>query len=216
MGFTAWNDDVSYIRLVVPWLNMCLTYISCAWVFEYQLPNSLRATLASVRKRITYDQFYKTQSTLFVSTCKVCRHLHVSAFCGSVVKVAWRWLVRCVCPTHSRSGWIRRKRWQENNSGRLSASGTVHFSPEAEGGPLVTLMDRNVAHPHTHTRPHMSHTLSLSHNNLHVIAFTWSHTRTQTRRWVHAVTHRLLCPTRFDIQWENVYALPTRHFLPCQ
>lgn len=51
--------------------------------------------------------------------------------------------------------------------------GMVHVPPEAEGGILMTLMDRNVAYPPTHTRPHMSHTLKLSH--LCVFAYTWTH-----------------------------------------
>lgn len=57
----------------------------------------------------------------------------------------------------------------------MSVMGMVHVPPEAEGGILMTLMDRNVAYPPTHTRPHMSHTLKLSHNNLCVFAYTWTH-----------------------------------------
>lgn len=44
--------------------------------------------------------------------------------------------------------------------------GTVHLSPQTEGGPLVTLMDRNVAHPRT--RSYSSRTLGA--NNDHVKA----------------------------------------------
>lgn len=114
--------------------------------------------------------------------------------------------MRCVHPTHSRSGWIRRKWWQENNSGRLSASGMVHFSPEAEGGPLVTLMDRNAAHPHTHTRPHMSHTLSVSHQKL---ARCSSYMDTQlVVGYVHNCTQAALSHQIWYPMWD-VYGPPT-------
>ena len=125
----------------------------------------------------------------------------------------WRWPARCVGPTHSHSGWIR-----EGNGGRrttvLSVSGMVHFSPEAEGGLLVTLMDRNAAHPPTHTHTHththahtcpthsVSHTLLLAHVQKPVDGYTHTHT----------ITHRLLCPIRSDIQREMFTTRP--HGLP--
>lgn len=205
MGFALWNDDVSYIRQVVHWhtspVHECLTK-------PVQLFQS-HPRICQGDGHSLYDQIYKNEFTLFVSACKVCRHLYVSASCGSVVSVARRRLARCVCPTHSHSGWIRRKWWQNNGSG-LRASGTVHFSPEAEGGPLVTLMDRNAAHPHTHTRPHMSHTLSLSHNNSHVIARTWTHTHRHTRSHTG-------CSVPPDLI-SDVKCLRPAHtaFLPCQ
>ncbi len=123
------------------------------------------------------------------------------------VSITRRWLVRCVCPTHRHTGWIRRKWWQENNSGRLSGFGMVHFSPEAEGGPFVTLMDRNAAHPHahTHTPTHVPHAQSLAQQ----LARYCSH---MMDTYTHTTTHRLLCPTRSDIQCEMFTTRP--HGLP--
>lgn len=99
-----------------------------------------------------------------------------------------------------------------NGGRRTTASGRAHqarfiFLPRQRAAHFVTLMDRNVAHPRAHTRPHMSHTLSLSHSNLHFIAFTWSHAHKVVD--ARAVTHRLLCPARFDIQREMFYDPPT-------
>ena len=207
------NKVISCIRQVAHWLTLFLSI----WVFEYT-SNYLRVTLASVKKRDTPCMMSFTRIN---SHCLYQHAWYASIFMCQLpvavfVSVARRWLARCVCPTHSHSGWIRRKWWQENNSGRLSVSGMVHFSPEAEGGPLVTLMDRNAAHPHTHTRPHMSHTLSLSHNPC-VTARTWTHIhKTRRRAHTHGQSHTG-CTVPPDLI-SNVTCLRPAHtaFLPCQ
>jgi len=115
--------------------------------------------------------------------------------CQIPVAVLW---VSEVCLSHS--GWIRRKWWQRSNASRLGALGTVHFSPEAEGGPLVTLMDRNAAHPptHTHTPTHVPHTQSC--------------TSTSSQKDTRTITHKLLRPSRSDVQCEMFTTRP--HGLP--
>lgn len=134
---------------------------------------------------------------------------YVSASCGSVVKVVRWWLARCVCPTHNRSRWIRRKWWQAERVGHGS-----FFLPRQRAAHLwLWWIGMSLTHTHTHTCP----THSVSHTT--TCTFFLSHGHTQTRT-VDGFTNRLLRPTRSVIQHEmfttHLRSLPPLSINPSQ
>lgn len=74
--------------------------------------------------------------------------------------------------------------------GNDGAQGTVHLSSQTEGGSLVTLMDRNVARPRTHS--YSSHTQHARYC-LHMVAGAG-------RRGGVTITHWLLRPSSSDVR----------------
>lgn len=61
----------------------------------------------------------------------------------------------------------------------------------------------------THTRPHMSHTLRLSHNNSRVVARTWTRIHKLVEGYTHDHTQAALSNQIWYPMW-NVYDPPTR------
>lgn len=122
--------------------------------------------------------------------------------------------MRCVCPTSSHSGWIRRKRY----SRRTTAAGWTRrawfiFLPRQRAahwwlwriGMLLT---------HTHTHAHTCPTHSrLSHNNSCAVACAWTRIRKRTDGHTHAHTQAALSHQIWYPTW-NVYDPPTRPSSP--
>lgn len=203
----TWNVDWPFTSHTFNLCTVCFCQCMFVWV---HVPSYFRSSLKSARETLPCMIWFTR-----IDSYRLCQHVRYAGIFVCQLPLVTSWVLRPrgvsvpLSATPGESG---------GNGGRrtTAALGMVHFSPEAEGGPLVTLMDRNAAHPptHTHTPTHVPHTQALTQQ----LTRCWScmDTHTQRRRLVHTWSHTG-CSVPADLI-SNAKCLRPAHaaFLPCR